>query len=57
MEPEQLEEIVRDVLGGSSMTTEPVTKRRITWAELWKIRPDRKPSNDNQRMAEDSSQA
>jgi hypothetical protein len=24
-----------------------VTKRRISWAELYKIRPDLRPDNDN----------
>lgn len=30
------------------MTGENVTKRTITWQDLWRLRPDLKPDNDNQ---------
>ncbi|WP_292277131.1 hypothetical protein [Mesorhizobium sp.] len=31
---------------------ETVTRRTITWADLYKLRPDLKPDNDNQAKQE-----
>ncbi|MBB6410656.1 hypothetical protein HNQ71_003330 [Mesorhizobium sangaii] len=31
-----------------STATDSITKRRITWEALWKIRPDLRPANDNE---------
>ncbi|YBV97099.1 hypothetical protein M1D80_09445 [Phyllobacteriaceae bacterium JZ32] len=27
--------------------------RRLSWAEFWKLRPDRRPDNDNDEKQED----
>lgn len=32
----------------TTVNGETVTKRRISWEALWKIRPDLKPANDNE---------
>ncbi|WP_280952466.1 hypothetical protein [Mesorhizobium sp. WSM3876] len=30
-----------------AITGENVTKRTITWQDLWKLRPDLRPANDD----------
>lgn len=32
----------------SPPANETVTKRTITWADLWRLRPDLRPANDHQ---------
>ncbi|WP_292076520.1 hypothetical protein [Mesorhizobium sp.] len=32
------------------LASDTITKRRISWAEFYKIRPDRKPANDNSKQ-------
>lgn len=34
-----------------SDTDRPNRGRRMTWAEFYRLRPDRRPANDNQRAA------
>lgn len=29
-------------------SAKPYRGRRMTWQEFWRLRPDRKPANDNQ---------
>jgi hypothetical protein len=36
----------------TTIESNTVTKRRLTWAELYRIRPDLKPANDNERLDE-----